>query len=63
MPKQPRKRPAKAGTAAKAPNPLDDVVEELERYEKGTPAVQPQACGDCPDEAACRKEDGVDDEH
>ena len=56
MPKK-AKKPAKAAPAVKAPNPLDDIVKELERYEKGTPPVEPQACADCPGD------DEVDDEH
>jgi hypothetical protein len=62
MPKQNKKAKLKAKpnakpAPAKAPNPLDDFVKELERYEKGTPPVKPQACADCPGE------DEVDDEH
>ena len=55
MPKRSlKKKPAKAKPAPKAPtkepNPLDDVVELLEKYEKGTPPVKPQAYGDCPED-------------
>jgi hypothetical protein len=56
MPKQSRRKPAKAAPK-REPNPLDRVVEMLEEYEEGTPAVPPMACGDCPSDEDARHED------